>query len=368
MKKTRRWIAPIAALVVTAVAIAAASAATSSTHARSAPAKKFRIALANSFIGNTWRVEMANLFKGGCQMPPYSKQVTCSVYNSGNDVSKQTQQISNLISQHVDAIVINAASPTGLNGIIKQACDRGIVVVSFDNVVTAPCAQTVNTNQLKFGTQMAQYLVRQLKGKGNVIMVTGVAGTFADSERNKGAEAVFKANPGIKVVARYSGNWASADAQRATAAQLPSLPTVDGAWVQGGTDGVMKAFVDAGKPLPITGGEAENGFRRFLLPQGYKGHHVQGMSLGQPPFLSLVALELARAILAKQHAKSNVEIPFPFVTDKTVRQGLTVFPTLPDSFFSDFTDSGPNATLVICVKAALTGKPCPGVLRVRLPK
>ena len=224
MKKTRRWIAPIAALVVTAVAIAAASAATSSTHARSAPAKKFRIALANSFIGNTWRVEMANLFKGGCQMPPYSKQVTCSVYNSGNDVSKQTQQISNLISQHVDAIVINAASPTGLNGIIKQACDRGIVVVSFDNVVTAPCAQTVNTNQLKFGTQMAQYLVDQLKGKGNVIMVTGVAGTFADAERNKGAEAVFKANPGIKVVAKYSGNWASADAQRATAAQLPSLP------------------------------------------------------------------------------------------------------------------------------------------------
>ena len=158
-------------------------------------------------------------------MPPYSKQVTCSVYNSGNDVGKQTQQISNLISQRVDAIVINAASPTGLNGIIKQACDRGIVVVSFDNVVTAPCAQTVNTNQLKFGSQMAQYLVDQLQGKGNVIMVTGVAGTFADSERNKGAEAVFKANPGIKVVAKYSGNWDSADAQRATAAQLPSLPT-----------------------------------------------------------------------------------------------------------------------------------------------
>jgi ribose transport system substrate-binding protein len=365
MKAPRRT-ALLAVAVVTAILIAVAS--TASARSTKSEAKPFRIALANSFIGNTWRVEMANLFKGGCKMPPFNKQVTCSVYNSGNDVGKQTQQISNLISQRVDAIVINAASPTGLNGIIKQACDRGIVVVSFDNVVTAPCAQTVNTDQLKFGTQMAQYLVDQLKGKGNVIMVTGVAGTFADGERNKGAEAVFKANPGIKVVAKYSGNWASADAQRATAAQLPSLPTVNGAWVQGGTDGVLKAFVDAGKPLPVTGGEAENGFRRFLLPQGYKGHHVQGMSLGQPPFLSLVALELAREILLKTHAKSNIEIPFPFVTDKTVKQGLTVFPTLPDSFFADFTDSGPNATLVICVKAALTGKPCPGVLKVRLPK
>src|SRR4029079_1845116 len=147
------------------------------------------------------------------------------------------------------------------------------------------------------------------KGKGNVIMVTGVAGTFADAERNKGAEAVFKANPGIKVVAKYSGTWDSAAAQRATAAQLPSLPKVDGAWVQGGTDGVLKAFADAKKPLPITGRDAEHGFRRFLLPEGYKGNHVQGMSLGQPPFLSLVALELARELLNKTHAQSNIEMP-----------------------------------------------------------
>jgi ribose transport system substrate-binding protein len=91
------------------------------------------------------------------------------------------------------------------------------------------------------------------------------------------------------------------------------------------------------------------------------------MSIGQPPFLSLVSFELARAILAKQHAKSNIVLPFPVVTDKTVKEGLTVFPALPDSFFADFTDSGPKATLVICVKAALTGKPCPGTLHIRLP-
>jgi ribose transport system substrate-binding protein len=360
----RRYLAPLAAVLVAVVAIAAASAA---SHSTSAPAKKYRIALANSFIGNTWRVEMENLFKAGCKMPPYNAQVDCSVYNSGNDVGKQTQQISNLISLHVDAIVLNAASPTGLNGIIKQACARGIVVVSFDNVVTAPCAQTVNTDQFKFGQQGAQFLVDQLHGKGNVIMVTGVAGTFADHERNRGVDSVFKANPGIKVVARYSGNWDSSAAQRATAAQLPSLPKIDGVWVSGGTDGVLKAFVSAGKPLPVTAGEGENGFRRFLLPGGYKGNHADGISIGQPPFLSLVSFELARQILAKKHAKTNIEIPFPVVTHKTVKSGLTAFPNLPDSFFADFTDSGPKATVVICVQAALKGTPCPGSLHIRLP-
>jgi ribose transport system substrate-binding protein len=364
----------IGALAVLLVALGAAGTAITGASARTdgtaAPAaQKFKIALSNSFIGNKWRIEMENLFKGACQMPPYKSQVDCSVYNSGNDVSKQTQQISNLVSQGVDAIVINAASPTGLNGIIAQACGRGILVVSYDNVVTAPCALKVNTDQLKFGQQLPQELVTRLHGKGNVIMVTGVAGTYADQQRNKGADSVWKKNPGIKVVARYTGMWDSSTAQRNTAAQLPSLPKVDGIWVQGGSDGVLKAFIDAKRtPLPPTAGEAENGFRKFMLPKGYLGQHVTGISIGQPPFLVLASLELARQVLAKERPKGNIEIPFPAVTEKTVKLGHTVFPDLPDSFFTDFTDSGPNATVVICVKAALSGKACPGTLKVTLPK
>src|SRR3954462_23932 len=328
--------------------------------------KKVKIALANSFIGNKWRIEMVNTFKGACGMPPYKDQVDCTVFNSGNDVSKQTQQISNLISQHVDAIVLNAASPTGLNGVVRQACQRKILVVSFDNIVTEPCALKVNTDQVEFGKQLAQFLVDKLHGKGNVIMVTGVPGTGGDADRNRGPMAVFKANPGIKVVGRYTGMWDSATAQRNTAAQLPSLPKVDGIWAQGGTDGGIKAFIDAKRPLPATAGEAENGFRKFLT--GYQGQKpVDGLSIGQPPYLSVVALELARAILKGQHAKSDVTIPFPAVTGETVKEGETVFKDQADSFFADFTDSGPNATVKICVEAALTGKPCPGELKVKLP-
>ena len=44
-----------------------------------------------------------------------------------------------------------------------------------------------------------------------------------------------------------------------------------------------------------------------------------------------------------------------------------MFPDLPDSFFADFTDSGPEATVKICVDAALNGKPCAGTLDIRLP-
>ncbi len=326
----------------------------------------YTIALSNSYIGNTWRVEMENEFKAACAMAPYKTLIKCSVYNAGNDVSKQTQQMDNLISSHVDAIVIDAASPTGLNGVIQQACSAGILVVSYDGVVTAPCALKVNTDQYKFGQQLAQYVVDALKGKGNVIMVTGVAGTSIDNDRNQGASDVFKKYPNIKVIAKYTGQWASDVAERNTAAQLTSLDKIDGVWCQGGTDGVIRAILAAKRPLPaVVAGEGENGFREYMVQ--YKSQGFKAISQGQPPYLVLMSLELASEILQGKHAKTNITIPFPIVTADTVKEGETTFSNLPSSFFDDFTDSGPNAVVSICVNAATQGQVCPNGMSVKLP-
>ncbi len=111
--------------------------------------KTYKIALSNSYIGNKWRLEMENVFKAALAMEPFKSQVVGSIYNSGNDVSKQSQQMSNMIAERVDAIVIDAASPTALNGIIHQATSRGILVVSFDSGVTAPSAIKVNISQYR---------------------------------------------------------------------------------------------------------------------------------------------------------------------------------------------------------------------------
>ncbi|HWA80192.1 MAG TPA: sugar ABC transporter substrate-binding protein [Acetobacteraceae bacterium] len=349
-------------LCASAVAVLAAGAPVSAP----AASRKLKIALSNSYIGNKWRIEMENLFKAALQMEPYKSEVEGTWFNSGNDVTEESQQIAGLIGERVDAIIMDAASPTGLNGIIKQATDRGILVISFDNLVTAPSALKVGANLFDFGRLPAQWLADKLGGKGNVIMVTGVAGTPDDTQRNAGADSVWQANPGIKVVNRYSGMWDSSVAQRNTAALLPSLPKIDGIWCQGGTDGVLKAFIQAGRtPLPATAGEAENGFRKFMI--GYMGHKVEGYSIGGPPFWSIIALELARRVLQGSYPRRDIETPWPIVTSETVKVGETVFPDLPDSFYADFTDSGPDALVRICVDAALYGKPCPGRLVVNLP-
>jgi ribose transport system substrate-binding protein len=153
------------------------------------------------------------------------------------------QHFTDLISRRVDAIITDAASPTGLNGIIAQATRRGILVISFDNIVTSTAAVNIETNDLAFGSQGATWLAEELGGRGNIVMVTGVPGAPVDNDNVRGANEILSQHPDIKIVGHYCGMWDSSTAQRNTATVLPSLPKIDGIWCNGGTDGVLKACV-----------------------------------------------------------------------------------------------------------------------------
>ncbi len=347
-------------------AVTATAALAALGHPGRAQGKRFKVALSNSYIGNKWRLEMENVFKAALGMEPFKSEIEGSIFNADNDVSKQSQQLSNLIAQKPDAIIINAASPTGLNGIISQGAGRGILMIAFDNTVTTPRCLKVNTNQYDMGRAWAEFLVQKLNGQGNVIMVTGVAGTEVDQERNRGADDVFGKAPGIKVVNRFTGMWDSSTAERNAATILPSLPQVDGVWCQGGTDGIVKAFIKAGRKLPPVAGEGENGFRRFMV--GYDGQKVDGLSIGQPPYLSVISLELARRILQGTYPKQDLIVPLAPLTSDQVKLGETAFADQPDSFFADFTDGGEKPILKLCVEAALNGTSCGGRLEVNLPQ
>ena len=51
----------------------------------------------------------------------------------------------------------------------------------------------------------------------------------------------------------------------------------------------------------------------------------------------------------------------------TVKEGVTTFKSQPSSFFTAFTDSGPNSVVSVCLDMVTTGKPCPGNITVKLP-
>ena len=214
-----------------------------------AAGKTYRIALSNSFIGNKWRLEMENVFKAALQMEPYKSEVEGTWFNSGNDVSKQSQQLSNLISaagrchHHRCRLADRAERHPPPGG---RARHPGRLVRQH----RSPSRQglKVNTDQFNFGETWAEWLAKKLNGKGNVIMVTGVAGTSIDQDRNKGADSVWAKNPGHQGGHPLHRHVGLGRRRPTPPAMLPTrCRKIDGIWCQGGTDGVLKAFVAANR-------------------------------------------------------------------------------------------------------------------------
>jgi ribose transport system substrate-binding protein len=357
-KRVRAFCLALGAVLTVGLIAACSGGSSGSGSGGGSKSAQYTIALSNSYIGNTWRVEMENEFKAACKMVPLAGHVNCPIYNANNDVSAQKQQISDLIASGVKAIVTDAASPTGLNNVIQQACSQHILVVAFDNTVTAPCALSVNENQYQMGYQWAQWLATAMHGHGNVLMITGVAGTYVNEQRDAGAEAVWKKYPGIHVADQLNGQWDSEVAQQVVSAALPTLPKIDGIWCQGGTNGVLQAFQQAGRPLPPTAGEAENGFRQ-LMSQG----KVTGESIGQAPYLGVTALALAYQILSGELSRSSYttySLPLSPVTNATDAVGTTWFGGVNGDFFADVADTSSSAPVKgLCLAAAKSGATCP---------
>ena len=113
-----------------------------------ADTKDMRIAFSNNYAGNSWRQAMLKSYGAVADKAVQDKIVAAAdVFTTADkEVPTQAAQLQNLILQGYNAIVINAASPEALNGAVKQACDAGIVVVSFDGIVTEPCAYRIRVD------------------------------------------------------------------------------------------------------------------------------------------------------------------------------------------------------------------------------
>ena len=118
-----------------------------------ADTSKMKIAFSNNYAGNSWRQAMLKSYDIVTKKAVADGIVAAAdVFTTADkEVPTQAAQIQNLILQGYNAIVINAASPDALNGAVKQACDAGIVVVSFDGVVTEPCAYRVVVDFKDYG-------------------------------------------------------------------------------------------------------------------------------------------------------------------------------------------------------------------------
>src|SRR5260221_1166350 len=138
-----------------------------------------KIAFSNNYAGNSWRQAMLTSYDAVAKKAVADKVVKAAdVFTTADkEVPTQAAQVQNLILQGYDAIVINASSPDALNGAVKQAYDAGIVVDSFDGIVTEPCAWRVVVDFKDMGKQEVEQMAKFQPKCGNLLEIRGLAGT-----------------------------------------------------------------------------------------------------------------------------------------------------------------------------------------------
>ena len=188
-----------------------------------AAGKKPVIALSNSFYGNSWRKQMVDTMQEAAKEAKAKGLISDFIVANGDGTENtQIQQFSGLVLQKVDAIVLNAASLTGLNGVIAKAHQQGIKVIAFDSIVSSPYAYKIEYDNKSWGELSARYIVDRFKGKANVLMTRGVMGSAPEKDCYDAMMKVFRDQPGIKLLAEVD---TEADIARyARGMEFPIIP------------------------------------------------------------------------------------------------------------------------------------------------
>jgi ribose transport system substrate-binding protein len=300
------------------------------------PAKKgpYRIALANGFVGNTWRIQMIKMAKAYAATPEMKSQIKeFKIVSTGTDVAAQIAAIDNFINSGYDAIVTIAVNPTAFAPVIKRANAAGVVVVPFDNVLDSDQVMMVNEDQLAMGQQSGEWVVKNIPSKsGKLLEVRGVPGNSVDRDRHLGFRKVVEA-PGNKFeVVEVVGNWDDGTAQKAVADAVAVHKNFDGMFVQGGSTGAVRALIDAKHKMIPVAGEAENGFRKLCVEHAKEG--LVCASLGQSPGLVAISMKAAVTALQGKVMPQMISVPIPMASHPNFKAGENYFPDLTDNFFT----------------------------------
>ena len=272
-----------------------------------------KIALSNNYAGNSWRQAMLTSWEKITGEAVTSGVVAAAdaFTTAENQATEQAAQIQNMILQGYNAIVVNAASPTAINGAIKEACDAGIIVVSFDGIVDEPCAWRIAVDFKAMGESEVDYLNENMPAGGNILEIRGLAGVFVDDAISSGIMAGVAEYPQFKVVGSVHGDWAQDVAQKAVAGILPSLPADIVAVVTQGGDGygAAQAFAAAGRPMPtIIMGNREDELKWWKEQKDANGYKTMSVSIA--PGVSTLAFWVAQQILDGKEVPKDISVPF----------------------------------------------------------
>ena len=282
---------------------------------RYAKAPPYKIGLDIYWLGNSWSIQFAEEAKYEASL---HKELIAELYitDSEGSVAKQVANLELLLAKEPDIILVCPLSQTALIPVLEKAKSKGIPVIFYGGFARTPevadlITAEISVDDVWWGQVLAEWFVKRLNGKGNIICLSGLAGCDVAEDRWLGAQEVFKNYPEIRILAHEYADWSYAKAKLVVTNLLPAFPQVDGVWSDGASMsvGALDAFIEAGRPVPIITGEDYNGLFKRWINEG-----LDLIALSKPPYIGSEAIRVALKILRGEAVPKHIDLMPPIIT------------------------------------------------------
>ncbi|MGH7072882.1 MAG: substrate-binding domain-containing protein [Stellaceae bacterium] len=276
------------------------------------PKPPWQVCDSDSMLGTSWRTDLFNEIKK--LNAQYHKagltKAKVLVTDSNNNISVQLTQVNNLSREGCNIIISTPSNPTGLCQGFHDSRMQGVLNITVESPVTCNEAINVGANQYYGGRELAAWVGKELKGKGNVLILSGVPGISTTIGLQAGSKAALAKWPGIHVLGVVYGFWNEATAKTQMVKWLATHPEkIDGIVSYGdmavAADEALKQF---GRPLAVQSDGTnecayiaywhEHKLHSFALlagggSNGYEAFYVaMKMMFGQKPTTNMIWVPL----------------------------------------------------------------------------
>jgi D-xylose transport system substrate-binding protein len=278
---------------------------------------------------------------------------TCKVIyeNANQDASEQQSQAESVLTQGIDAMVLDPVDATSASSIVRMAKAQNVPVISYDRLISGgDLAAYISFDNVRVGELQATSLEKKLaqdgSPKGPIVMLNGDATDNNAHLFKQGATSVFNRD-GVKIAKSYdTQGYTPANAQTELQQAITALGDDGFAGVYDANDGIatgaITAMKDAGinpATRPTTGQDAElDGIQRILAGTQYMTVYKAVKTEAQDA--ARLAVPLAKgeplpASLINEHTKSgDTSVPSVILKPVAVTKANVKSTVVKDGFWT----------------------------------
>ena len=240
------------------------------------------------------------------------------IVKTAANAPEQANQLQDLLAvSKINTLLIFPFESAALTKPVAALKNKGVYVTVVDRGLTDTSAQDayISGDNTAFGRIPAEYLVKALGGKGEIVALRGIATTL-DNERMDGFNAVLKGYPDIKLLDAKYANWNRDDAFKVMQDYLTRFKKIDAVWAADDdmAVGVLKAIEQAKRTdiKIVFGGAGAKGMIKTLMDG--KDPRIQANVSYSPKFIYESIKMTAEARLKGERLPATYLIPSELIT------------------------------------------------------